>query len=72
MSPISTLTDSLAYDYENDSRQSEANRHQSDWVEFNWSITGSKIILCLGGKGNFPRYELLDLCLSKVYKTIKY
>ena len=72
LSFTSTLTDALAYGYENDSRQSETNRHQSDWVGFDWSITGSKTILCWGGKGNFPRYELLDLCLSKVCKTIKY
>ena len=36
---FSTLTDALAYGYENDSRQSETNQHQSDRVEFDQNIT---------------------------------
>ena len=68
LSLISTLTDALAYGYENDSRQSETNRHQSDWVGFNPSITGSKTILCWGGTGNFPRYEFLTFAAQKYAK----
>ena len=59
MSLVLSLTDELAYQYENDEREGETNQHQSEQLDlFEISLAVKQIFV--EGEGHFSRYEFLD------------